>query len=425
MKNLIIAFVLLISVVKIQAQNFENYFENKTLRLDYFQTGNNLDEKYSFDELISEPFWGGSHVNLIDTFNFGNYKYEVFDSISNTKIYSRGYNTLFSEWQQTAEAKTCLRTYSETVVFPYPKNTVKVVLYKRNKLGKWDVKFGMYVNPKNYFISQEKKLKFASEKIHFSGDASKGLDIVIIPDGYSTQEMDKFTKDCKKFTDLLLNTSPYNKLTDKFNVWAVIAPSAESGIDIPGKNIWKNTTANCSFYTFNEERYLMTTDNKTVRHLAANVPYDQIYILVNTDKYGGGGIFNHYSTCCSDNINSNYVFVHEFGHAFAGLADEYFSKSTPYVDGYSKTVEPWEPNVTNLVKFESKWKDMLDANTIIPTPDDDKNKDLPIGVFEGAVYVSKGFYRPRFDCTMKSNKANNFCPVCQRAIERMINFYTK
>jgi hypothetical protein len=204
----------------------------------------------------------------------------------------------------------------------------------------------------------------------------------------------------------------------------VLAPSAESGTDIPGENIWKNTILNSSFYTFDSERYLMTNDNKSVRNLAANAPYDQIYILVNSSKYGGGAIYNFYSTSVNSNKSSAKIFVHEFGHGFAALADEYDDGSTSFNDMYPLSLEPWEPNITTLVKFETKWKGMLPANTPIPTPLAGASP-LQLGVYEGAGYVAKGVYRPTPDCLMRTFKGDKFCPVCSAAIQRMIDFYTK
>ena len=250
------------------------------------------------------------------------------------------------------------------------------------------------------------------------------MDIVIIPDGYTKDEMDKFKKDCEKFAGYLFNASPYKENKNKFNIWGIEAPSKESGTDIPAENIWKNTIANSQFYMFDLERYLMTSDNKTLRNIASNAPYDQIFILVNTNKYGGGAIYNHYSVCVSDNNYSEYIFTHEFGHGFAGLGDEYYTSDVAYNEFYPLDVEPLDPNLTTLVNFDSKWKDMVDEETPIPTPAEKEFKET-LGVFEGGGYVAKGIYRPMQDCSMKSISVDNFCPVCKRAIKQMIDFYSE
>jgi hypothetical protein len=257
-----------------------------------------------------------------------------------------------------------------------------------------------------------------------SGDPAHKIDIVILPEGYTAAEMDKFKADCDKFTKGLFTVEPYTKNRDKFNIHSVLAPSAESGSDIPADKVWKNTILNSSFYTFDSDRYLMTSDNKSVRDLAANAPYDQIYILVNTKKYGGGAIYNLYSASVNSNASSAKIFVHEFGHGFAGLADEYDDGSTSFNDMYPLNTEPWEPNITTLVKFESKWKGMLAANTPIPTPLEN-NTGMKVGVYEGAGYVAKGIYRPSADCLMRTFKGDKFCLVCEAAIQRMIDLYTK
>ncbi len=422
MKTLFISLLFVISL-NLQA-SFDEHFLNKTLRLDYYHSGNSVEDSYSFDELIEELYWGGSKVNLIDTFEYGSYLFKVVDKLSGEVLYSRGYSTLFQEWQTTAEAKTTSRTYSETVVFPFPKKTVVVEFYKRNKKNTWDKRYEYTVDPTNYFISKEMKIKCDTFKVNNAGDPANKLDIVIIAEGYTAAEMGKFEKDCKRFAGYLFKTSIYKKNKNNINIWGVKSISAESGTDFPGLGTWKKTIVNASFYTFDTERYLMTTDNKNIRNIAANVPYDQIYILVNTDHYGGGGIFNFYSTCASDNSNSDFVFTHEFGHAFAGLGDEYYSSETSYNDFYPLDVEPWEPNLTTLVDFDKKWKSMVAKTTPIPTPNRTEYLDK-VGVFEGGGYVAKGVYRPVNDCTMKSVKFDYFCPVCTQAIQKMIDFYSK
>jgi hypothetical protein len=259
--------------------------------------------------------------------------------------------------------------------------------------------------------------------VHYSGKSSEKLDIVFIPEGYTKDEMGKFNKDCKRLSSVLFNHSPFKENENKINIWGVEAPSNESGTDIPGKGIWKNTLLNTKFYTFDTERYLMTSNYFAVRDIAANAPYDQIYILVNTNKYGGGAIYNFYSETAVDNERSDYIFVHEFGHGLGGLADEYGNDKT-YEDMYPLDTEPWEPNITTLVNFESKWKNMIEPGTPIPTPEEEKYKNK-IGVFEGGGYVGKGVYRPTMNSIMNSFTTTEFNEVCKDAIKRIINFYSE
>jgi hypothetical protein len=403
---------------------FDEYFENKTLRFDYFHTGDKNSDSYSFDELIEEPFWGGSKVNLIDKFNYGKCKFEVYDFSSNKLIYSRTYSTLFSEWQTTEEASITQRTFSETVVFPFPKNKVRIEFYGRTKENKFEKRFDYTIDPANYFIKPEREFKFDSFKVMGNGDPAVKVDIVLIPEGYTESEMTLFKGDCEKFAGYLFNSSPFKENKDKFNIWAVEAPSIESGTDIPAEDIWKNTLVDSRFYTFDLERYLMTADNKTLRSVASNAPYDQIYILVNSSKYGGGSIYNHYSVCVNNNPYEEYVFVHEFGHGFGSLADEYYTSDVAYENFYPLHLEPLDPNITTLVDFDSKWKDMIDQSTPVPTPQTDEYKNV-VGAFEGGGYVAKGVYRPMQDCTMKSLSKDNFCKVCRRALQQMIDFYSE
>lgn len=403
---------------------FDDFFLNKTLRIDYYHTGTNTTEFYSLDELIEEPFWGGSHKNLIDKFDYGKYLCKVYDEKSGELIYSRTYCTLFSEWQTTLEAREVMKSFSETVTIPYPKNKVRLELNTRNKKGIFEKQFEFVIDPSSYFISREKRLAFPKTAILQSGDPATHVDIVFVPDGYTKSEMKKFIADAKKMAGYLFLADPYSKNKDKFNIWAVEAVSEESGPDYPATNTWKNTIVGTSFYTFDSERYLMTTHNKALRDVAANAPYDQIYIIVNSDHYGGGAIYNHYAVCISENQHGEYVFTHEFGHAFAGLGDEYYESSTSYNDFYPLDVEPWEPNLTTLVNFDLKWKDLLGTDIPIPTPNEEKYRK-GLGVFEGGGYVAKGVYRPAYDCSMKSISVNNFCPVCKRAIQKMIDFYSE
>jgi hypothetical protein len=419
----ILAFVMIISGLVTQAQ-FDTFFLDKSLRMDFYHSGNHETEIYSFDELIAEPYWGGSKINLVDPFAFGKYMMKVFLAENDSLLYSRGYSSLFGEWQTTREAEETWRTLSEAVVFPYPKQKVRVELYSRNWDGIFEKKFEYTVDPDNYFIKQENRLAYPAFDVLISGESDKKVDIVILPEGYAQDEMGLFIEDCQKFASDLFAFSPYGVNKDKFNIRGILAPSRESGVDIPADTIWRNTLMNSSYYTFDSERYLMTYDNKSVRDLAANAPYDQIYILVNSNKYGGGAIFNYYNVSVNSNVRSAQILSHEFGHGFAGLGDEYYDSSTSYEEFYNIAVEPWEPNLTTLVDFESKWKDMLKKKTPVPTPDIPENYDV-LGVFEGGGYTSKGIYRPMHDCMMHTFRDTTYCPVCQRAIQKMIDFYSE
>jgi hypothetical protein len=403
---------------------FDRFFHDRTLRIDYVHGGDNKSEYYFIDELLAEPYWGGSKVNLIDTLRYGDCFFEVLDAESDSVIYSRGYSTLFGEWQTTDEARVTSRSYSETVVFPFPKKDVRVEFYSRNRQGAFMKQFTYEVDVSTYFMKPERRLEFPAFDVHISGDPAQMVDVVILPDGYADHEMGRFIKDCRDFARHLFSFEPYATNQNKFNIRGILAPSAESGSDIPADSVWCKTILNTSFYTFNSERYCMTPDNKSVRDLAANAPYDQIYILVNHEKYGGGAIYNYYSLSVNSNQSAAKIFIHEFGHGFAGLGDEYYDSEVAYSDFYALDVEPWEPNITTLVDFDSKWKHLLDPATPVPTPATDEFEAL-IGVFEGGGYSAKGIYRPAHDCLMNSLRGDVFCSACQEAIQVMIDFYTK
>ncbi|MBQ1719478.1 MAG: peptidase M64, partial [Bacteroidales bacterium] len=364
-------------------------------------------------------------VNLIDDTNFGKYLVKVLDKASGTLIYSRSYSTLFGEWQTVDEARTVQKSFSESVVFPYPKAAVTVVFCtKAFETGKYVEKYRYDINPDDVcLIKHDNRHKYPVYEVLKGGDANRKVDIVIVPDGYTAAQMSQFKKDCEKFKNEFFKYEPYTSHKDDFNIHAVLAPSQESGVDEPCKGIWKNTIVSCSYWSLGSERYLMTTDNKTLRDVAANAPYDQIYILVNSTKYGGGGIFNWYCTGVNSNKMAGKIIVHEFGHGFAGLGDEYVGGSE-YNDFYNLKLEPADPNVTTLVDFDSKWKDMVEQGTPVPTPATSEYNDK-VGVYEGAGYLRKGLYRPMQDCLMNHFGCDAFCPVCQRAIVKMIEFYCK
>lgn len=422
--RLILLLTILSNTLVFAQTDFRNYFEDKTLRIDYIHAGNATEDTYFLKELREEPYWGGSLVNLIDTFNLGKYKVEVIDKVSGKMIYSRHYATLFSEWQTTDEAKKITKAFEESVVTPFPKNPVTVKFYTRDGRNVLHEKYSFDIDPANYFIQKDRRMAFDTMRIHYTGDHHKKVDIVILAEGYTADDMGKFESDCEKFKDYLFNSSPYRDKKNDFNIWAVKVISGEAGTDIPKPGVYRNTALGSTFYTFDVERYLMTESFFAVRDAAANVPYDQIFILVNSTKYGGGAIYNHYSVCINNNQSEEYIFVHEFGHGFASLADEYYTSEVAYNEFYPVDIEPLEANVTTLVEFDKKWKSLIKEGTPVPTPATAEYENI-VGAFEGGGYAAKGIFRPRMDCTMKSISVDNFCPVCSKALSDMIDFYAR
>ena len=403
---------------------FDDFFLNQSMRFDFLLGGDSGEERVYPEQIKKEPFWGGSKKNLVDPFNYGNYRFRIFDEKSGSVIFCKGFSTLFEEWQSTAEAKTTDKTFYQTAIFPFPKNKIRLEIDSRQRDGSFKTIYQTAINPDNYFILNEKPAEFETFSILNNGAPENKVDIVILAEGYTAAEMQKFKDDAKRVSGYLFDSEPFKSEKEKFNVSAVLTPSLESGTDIPGENIYKNTCFNSTFYTFDVSRYLTTSDMKPILDAAANVAYDQIYVLVNTTRYGGGGFYNFVSVCTADNELTSEVFLHEFGHGFAGLGDEYYNSQVAYEDFYNLKVEPWEPNLTTLVNFDSKWKNMIAESVEIPTPRKPEYNST-VGVFEGGGYMSKGIYSPFIDCRMKSNTPKKFCPVCTESIKKVIRFYTE
>jgi len=402
--------------------DFDKYFNDRVLRFDFMLAGNDQKTVVYPVGMKEEPFWAGSKRNLIDPFNYGNFKYEIFDLSDNILIYSRGFCTLFQEWQTTAEAKIMERSFYEVATMPFPKNRIRFVLSIRERTGLFSTLYDTIIDPDNYFIIKEKPVNVGVTKINFTGEPANCVDIAFIAEGYKKEEMGKFIEDARKMAEVLFTDTPFSDYKSKTNIWAVEAVSEDSGTDIPGEGIYLNTALNSSFYTFDLDRYLTTHDIKTLNDYAASVPHDNIVVLINSTRYGGGGIYNYYSGTTTGHPLSPKVFVHEFGHGFAGLADEYYSSAVAYDEFYPLDVEPWEPNITTLVDFDSKWKNIILESTPVPTPAEEQYSNVT-GLFEGGGYSAKGIYRAEMECRMKSNGPKGFCSVCREAIRKIIEFY--
>lgn len=422
-KILFLALLLVYTTLGFAQIDYNDWFMPKALRIDYYLAGNFEKQSIYLDGLSEEPYWSGSSSSLIDPFNYGSYKIEVSDKETGKLIFSKGFCTLFQEWQTTDEAKITPKTFEQVARIPFPKKKISVEFKGRQKDGLFVSLYKFDIDPSSIFISREPVNKFPVTQIVNKGAPEHKLDITFIAEGYTVSQMEAFRNDVKRMYEYLVSQEPFNRFKDKINIWAVESPSEQSGPDNPGKNIWNRTPVGTTFYTFGTDRYLTTLKFKSVMDVAANAPGDIVYILVNSTEYGGGGVYNHYNVSTANHRLSEKVFVHEFGHGLAGLGDEYFG-DVAYNDFYPKGVEPWEPNLTTLVNFDSKWKGMIEVGTPIPTPADENNRNK-VGVFEGGGYASKGVYRPTYDCRMRTNEAKGFCPVCAKAIEDVLDFYTK
>lgn len=402
-------------------EKFNKYFETKTLRVDFALSGNSDFQTAAIEQMREEPTWGGPVKNLIDKFGYGGYYVNIYDKESNELIYSRGFNTLFEEWLSTDQAKEETQAWTNAVTVPFPKQKIVFELTARDKKDmQFHTLLKQTIDPQSIFIDRGELKKNHVFSILNSGNSTEKVDLVFVAEGYTAAEQDKFKADAQRFAKSLFSIPPYDQCKDQFNVWGVGVVSEESGTDSSGKGIYKNTALNSGYYTFGLDRYLTTPDIRSIRNAIWNVPCDAIFVLVNAQTYGGGGMYNSYAIGTADNERTLHVFVHEFGHSFAGLADEYFSSEVAYNDFYNLEYEPWEPNITTLKEFDKKWKDLLPANTPVPTPLTDQYKDKT-GVFEGGGYISKGIYRPADHCMMRDYAP--FCPACSRAILRMINYF--
>lgn len=439
-----------------------------TMRLDYYHTGNSTQEFFSVDRILVEPLpWPGNPNKNIDDTNLGKYFFEVRDQKTKSVLYSRGFASIYGEWETTDEATKMMRTFHESLRFPAPDAPVDVILKKRDAKNAFIQIWTTRVDPSDMFVDRSKSPAPAPLiTIQKMGEPGTKVDFLIIGDGYTTADTKKFEADARRLTEALFATSPFKERRKDFNVWGLCPPASESGISRPSTGIYRDSPLGATYDAFGSERYVLTFDNRALRKAAAFAPYEFIEVLANNRTYGGGGIFNLYSTVAADNAWANYVFIHEFGHHFAALADEYYTSPVAYAPA-SERIEPWEPNVTALLDPANlKWKDLVLPGTPLPTPWNievyesysrgiqkrraqlrqerrpesemealfteqlaherelfSKEKYAgKVGAFEGAMYEAKGYYRPQVDCIMFS-RTDYFCAVCRRGIERVIDLY--
>ena len=407
-----------------QAQRFEDYFEDKTLRIDYIFAGNAQQQEIAVDQLNVSPHWYGKRQRLAELPLEGNGQITVRSHKTGQVIYRHSFSTLFQEWLSYPEAQSIRKSFENVFLVPMPKDTVDVTLDLRDNRREIMATLTHQVVPTDILIRRigEKDVTpFVT--IQEAKDTQHCIHIAYLAEGYQQHEMSTFIDDVHVAMEVLFEHEPFKSLRDRFHIVAVKAPSKESGTSEPGKGIWKNTALHSHFDTFYSSRYLTTLHLKDMHDWLAGIPYEHIIVLVNSGRYGGGGIFNSYNLTSTHHSKYRPVVVHEFGHSFCGLGDEY-AYEVEEVPMYPKDIEPWEPNLTTLVDFPSKWQDLVDKKTPVPTPLTEKYKDK-VGVYQGAGYNLRDVYRPCQDCRMRTNEHPVFCPVCQRALTNLINFYTK
>jgi hypothetical protein len=479
--SVICALVLLTlaTTVCYAAADFNDRFTDSTLRIDYHHTGAAGEEILSLDRVYEEGPWSGPRVNLIDNLDLGRYQAKLLDTASGDLIWSRGFDTYFGEWKTTGPAANGVRrTYHETVRAPFPRSQVTFVLEHRDSDTSIEI-FRVDIDPTNPEIRRDPAdSDITVIEAHVGCKPAQCVDVVILGEGYLVSDTDKFKKDVKHFAEALLGQEPFASLKSKMSVRGVLKPSQERGCDEPTRGVHRNTALGCTFNSLGSTRYMLTEDNRAIRDVAKAAPYDVLSIMVNHTRYGGGGIYNLFNTFTSDNQWSDYVFVHEFGHGFAGLADEYYSSSTAYTDFYPTGIEPAESNITRMLDGQPKWCDLVTAGTDIPTvwnkaehdamdqayqasrgetnariaklmtsnaPQSEVDaaiaagEDLSrkhqqeldtwfaanpamgkVGAFEGGGYSSTGIYRAELDCIMFTKGLKRFCAACSAGIHEVV-----
>jgi hypothetical protein len=450
---------------------FDRYFADKTMRVDYFHSGGIGQEIVALDRIVSDGSWPGSRTRLIDDTNLGKYLFEVVDRGTNAVIYSRGFASIYGEWETTAEYKAQHRTFPESLRFPWPKGAVQVVLKKRDAQNSFRELWSTVIEPTSRFVNPADAPPAGRVWTVFdNGPAATKVDLLVLSEGYAADQMEKFHRDVRRLVDRLFDYEPFKSRRSDFNVRALDLPSPRPGVNRARANSFRRTPMSVEYNIFDSERYILTYDDRALRNVASAAPYEFIEILVNEEQYGGGGIFNFQATASVDHAYAEYVFVHEFGHHFAGLADEYYTSDVAYETGAATHVEPWEPNATAMHDpARLKWRDLVESSTPLPTPWEkeayekqsresqaQRRKLLAsgapqseldklfreeegwstkllggmtfsdkIGAFEGASYEARGLYRPAADCIMFTRDPVGFCRVCRRGIERVIDLYAR
>ena len=441
----------------------------RTLRVDYGHTGDATSERFGVDRVVREPLpWPGDLARGVDTSNLGKYCFEVADKGTGRLLYSRGFASIFGEWETTEEARALSRTFSESLRFPQPAAPVRITLKKRDAKNAFQSLWSFDLDPKDPLIEQAAGPDAgALISLQKSGDSADKVDFLILGDGYTVAERGKFESQARKVMELLFEQTPFKAHRKDFNVWALCPPSRESGISRPSTGVHRRTPLGTTYDAFGSERYVLTFENKAFRDIAAQAPYEFVEILVNAETYGGGGIHNLYSTASAGNSTLGYLFVHEFGHHFAGLADEYYTSDVAVTNSPDRP-EPWEPNVT-AHPAQPKWGALLSPDTPLPTPwkkaefeahshatqkerrairaanqpesvmdalfAKEKVFDThllgtdahsgKVGAFEGANYEAKGYFRSQEDCLMFTRDDVGFCAACRAAIKQVIRQYAK
>lgn len=424
-KKHILFLLCLIAVASTRAQVFADHFADKTLRVDYIFNGNASGQAICLDGLSALPTWAGRKHHLAELPLQGNGQIVMRNAASGKTIYTTSFSSLFQEWLETDEARNVTKGFENTFLLPYPLQPVEIEITLLDPRRNVRASMKHIVHPNDVLIEQKGNSHITPHKYLLHNDSpEKCIDVAILAEGYTLQEIQTFYEDADIACKSIFDHEPFKSMKKRFNVVAVASPSTDSGVSVPRLNEWKHTAFGSHFSTFYSDRYLTTSRVKAIHDALAGIPYEHIIILANTEEYGGGGIYNSYTLTTAHHPMFRPVVVHEFGHSFGGLADEYFYDNDVMTDTYPLDIEPWEQNISTQVDFAAKWKDMLSENTPVPTPAE-VSENYPTGVYEGGGYSAKGIFRPAENCRMRTNEYPAFCPVCQRALRRIIEFYTE
>ncbi len=424
MKNLALAAALLLACPAVRAQ-YSLHFTDTTLRVDYIFSGDNRHQQISLYELKSSPGWYGRRVNLTHLLLAGNGRIAMTDTLGRDTLYVHSFSSLFQEWQTTEEATHLHKAFENTFLLPFPREKCKVTITLSDTHNRETSRLEHIVDPADILIRRTGQAGLTPWKyIRQGGSPKECIDIALVAEGYTADETDLFWEDCERAVEAITGHEPFKSEQERFNFVGVACASADSGATVPHEGMWRNTALGSHYDTFYSARYNTISGVFHLYDLLSGIPCEHVIALVNTERYGGGGIYNSYLLASAHHATMAPVLVHEFGHSFGGLADEYFYDDQ-YETMYPDDAEPWEPNLTTLVDFDSKWRDMLPEGTPVPTPADGNDVFTKVGVYEGGGYQSKGVYRPAQECRMKINEAPTFCPVCERAVRRLIHYYTE
>ena len=425
MKKHILFLLCLIAVASTRAQVFADHFADKTLRVDYIFNGNASGQAICLNGLSALPTWAGRKHHLAELPLQGNGQIIMRNAASGKTIYTTSFSSLFQEWLETDEARNVTKGFENTFLLPYPLQPVEIEITLLDPRRNVRASMKHIVHPNDVLIEQKGNSHITPHKYLLHNDSpEKCIDVAILAEGYTLQEIQTFYEDADIACKSIFDHEPFKSMKKRFNVVAVASPSTDSGGSVPRLNEWKHTAFGSHFSTFYSDRYLTTSRVKAIHDALAGIPYEHIIILANTEEYGGGGIYNSYTLTTAHHPMFRPVVVHEFGHSFGGLADEFFYDNDVMTDTYPLDIEPWEQNISTQVDFAAKWKDMLSENTPVPTPAE-VSENYPTGVYEGGGYSAKGIFRPAENCRMRTNEYPAFCPVCQRALRRIIEFYTE